>query len=89
MNVTFARCELTPYPVNIYMFKVNKEKHQKKVWNTFKINNKNTRTTSCFFVNSEHISRRFLLFLIVGFEKVNVSWGQNFTETFRMVSLRI
>ena len=36
-----------------------------KVWNIFKVNSKNTRTTpDVFIVNSEHNSHLFLLFLV-------------------------
>ena len=42
------RC-LIKYPAGNYMFKVNKQKHQNKVRNMFKVNNKDTRTTSYIF----------------------------------------
>ena len=37
-------------PADIYLCKVNKEKHQNNVWNLFKTNNKDT---SVFTLNSE------------------------------------
>ena len=44
----------------------------------FKVNNKNTRTTSrrsdVFIVNFEHILDHFSSVPIVGFEQVNVYW---------------
>ena len=41
-------------PANIYLFKVDSRNIRKKVWNMFKVNNKNTTTTSltlfwCFY----------------------------------------
>ena len=33
-------------PTNIYLLKVNNRNTRKKVWNKFKVNYKNTRTTS-------------------------------------------
>ena len=52
------------YPANIYLFKFN-IKHYRKMWNMFKGNNENTRTTSM---------RLFSTVSIVYFEQVNVSW---------------
>ena len=46
----------------------------------FKVNNKNTRTTSVvsfsgvYVFNFEHISHLFLVFLLLIFEQVNISW---------------
>ena len=42
------------YLANIYLFKVNNRSTKKKVWNMFRVNNKNTRMTSitllwCFY----------------------------------------
>ena len=35
----------------------------------FKVNNKNTRTTSVFIVNTEHISQLFLVFPLLTLNK--------------------
>ena len=34
-----------PYPAGIYLLKVNNRNTRKKVWNMFKVNNKDTKTT--------------------------------------------
>ena len=44
--------------VNIYLFKVINRNTRKKVWNVFKVNNKN-------IVSFKHISHLFLLFLLL------------------------
>ena len=53
-----------------------------KMWNMFKVNNKNTKTTSltsswCFIGNFEHISHLFSV-SIADSEHVNVSWDDGF-----------
>ena len=45
---------------------IQKQKHYEKVWNMFKVNNKNSRTASIFHTFS-NVS-------IVDFEQVNVCW---------------
>ena len=53
---------------NIYLLKVA-IKTLEKVWNMFKVNNKDTRTVNecsyVFIVNFEHISQLFLVFLLL------------------------
>ena len=57
------------HPANIYLLKVINRNTRKKERNMFKVNNRNTRTTSCrsgvFVVNFEHISHIFLVFLLL------------------------
>ena len=63
-------------PAKIYLFNI-KKKDMKKVWNKFKNNNKNNRTTSltqrrcsvAFIVNLEHISHLFLEPLLLTLNK--------------------
>ena len=45
-------------PANIYLLKVNNNRNtRKKVWNMFKVNNKNTRTTSLiYFISVDNCS---------------------------------
>ena len=38
--------QINIYPANIYLFKGINRNTRKKVWNIFKVNNKNTRTMS-------------------------------------------
>ena len=56
------------------MFKVNDRYNRTRVWNMFKVNNKDTKTTSAFVVNFEHISHLCSRVSIVNFEQVNVGW---------------
>ena len=60
--------EIVTIPANIYS---KQYKHQKKVWNMFKVNNKNIRQAamtkwrrSVVFINFEHILHFFLVFLL-------------------------
>ena len=58
-----------------YLFKVNDKKTLEKVWNMFKVKNKNARTTSVAFsgvciVNFEHIEHSVS---IADFQEVNLS----------------
>ena len=50
------------------------QKYQQKVFNLFKANNKDTRTTSVrsgiFLVNFEHISKFFLMFLLLNLNRL-------------------
>ena len=46
---------------------------QNKVWNMFKVNNKDIRTTR----HIEHISHLVLVFYIVNFKQVNAGWVIN------------
>ena len=51
-------------PADIYLFKGNQRIFKKKVWNMFKVNNQDTRTTllkffSVFIVNCEDIWHLF------------------------------
>ena len=63
-------------PAKIYLFNI-KKKDMKKVWNKFKNNNKNNRTTSltqrrypvALTVNPEHISHPFLEPLLLTLNK--------------------
>ena len=63
-------------PAKIYLFNI-KKKDMKKVWNKFKNNNKNNRTTSltqrrypvALIVNPEHISHPFLEPLLLTLNK--------------------
>ena len=46
------------------------QKHQKKEWNMFKINNKDPRTMFwCIFVNFEYILHLFVVFLLLSLSK--------------------
>ena len=61
---------------DISMVQYQQLKHQKKLSNMFKVNNKNSRTTSmmlfwCFIVNFEHMSHLFSSVSIVDFEQIN------------------
>ena len=56
-------------PSAIYMFKVSK-KQQSNILNTFKVNNKYTRTASdASFVNFEHLSHIILLLILLNLNK--------------------
>ena len=46
------------FPDNIYLFKIYNRSTRKKMWNMFKVNNKNTRTTS--FLRKKE-SQKYLL----------------------------
>ena len=47
-------------PANIYLLKCSKFNNRNtKKWNIFKVNKKDTRTTSVFIVHIEHISHLF------------------------------
>ena len=59
-----------------HLLKVNNKNTSKKVWNVFKVNDKNV-FSGVFIVNFEHISNHLLVF-IVDFEQVTVNWV--FTE---------
>ena len=63
-----------------YMFKVNNRNTRTKVWNIFKVNNKDTkmmpRRFGVFIVNFEHISHLCSSVSIVNFEEVNTGWDR-------------
>ena len=46
-HFAFSRCRIRvlDIPTSIYLLKVNNRKHWNKVWNMFKVYNKDTRTT--------------------------------------------
>ena len=55
-------------PANIYLLKCSKFNNRNtKKWNIFKVNKKDTRTTSVFIVHIEYISHLFLVFLFFTF----------------------
>ena len=71
----FYQCEI---PANIYLFKVNDKNTRKKCETCSKLTTKTPeqhqwRCSGDFIVNFEYTSHLFLVFLIVGFEQVNVS----------------
>ena len=69
--------ELDMNPTNICLFKVNKN----KVWNVFKVNNKDTRTTSVMLFYLYCFLWTYFTFFssvsIVDFELVNICWEWN------------
>ena len=60
-------------PAGNYMFKVNNRNTRTNVWNTFKVNNKASKTMP-FIVKFEHISHLCSNVSIVNFEQVNAGW---------------
>ena len=67
------------HPANIYLFKVNDINTRNRCEIYLKLTIKTSerhhwRRSNVFLVNFEHSSHLFLVFLLLTFEKVNVSW---------------
>ena len=60
-------------PANIYLPKVKNRSMRNKVWNMFKVNNKDTRTTSMTLLTL-NIFHTFSSVSVGDFGQVNVSW---------------
>ena len=78
LSITYCFATFQPTKlVNIYLLKSNK--HTKKLWNMFKVNNTITRATSitslwCFYFYLRTCFTPFSIVSIVDFEQLNVSW---------------
>ena len=71
--------EYYTFPADTDLLKVNNRNIRTKVWNMFKVNNKDTKTTpmrhfGVFIVNLEHISHLCSTVSVVNFEQVNGGW---------------